>query len=521
MYRRLLSLSFFACSVLSSVFAVHIPVRRESVSIRDGSHSFAVTKTSKSAGNLTGFLNVGDYRYIGNITIAGESFEVILDTGSPDLWIVTDSALSGSTNTSVAAQLNYGTDSTDSSSIMGSIFLADVDFGGFSISNQAYSKPTRVDVPNNTVSSGLLAPGMGGLIGLSPSEGSTIAANLQQANYNASGYNPLQNIFHSNPSMPAQFTILMSRNEGEGDTSGGVFTISDVVEEYASIQDTPVLLVGSKNPVLAQHWSVHMEAIIINGQWYNTSSSGAANLTAILDTGTPTAYIDPRFVDIMYGANAEKEGDFSIVPCSAQINVSLVFGGTVFPIDPIDATEPAGIADNGSVICEGAFARLEGFPDGTLLLGDTFLRNAYTLYNLNVGTANAVHDGPYVQMLNITNAATAASNFAQLNNQRLKNFAEAYGGSYVGSDDDSDVAAGSLSSQGTSSSSGNDYSALMRNSYIMIGLMSTAILLLLAIAILLVRRARESPKRAYRPVGAEKFDNVPLQYESYNATYKD
>lgn len=107
--------------------------------------------------------------------------QVILDTGSPDLWIVTDSALSGSTNTSVAAQLNYGTDSTDSSSIMGSIFLADVDFGGFSISNQAYSKPTRgrrmrihanlltVDVPNNTVSSGLLAPGMGGLIGLSPS----------------------------------------------------------------------------------------------------------------------------------------------------------------------------------------------------------------------------------------------------------------------------------------------------------------------------------------------------------------
>lgn len=61
----------------------------------------------------------------------------------------------------------------------------------------------------------------------------------------------------------------------------------------------------------------------------------------------------------------------------------------------------------------------------------------------------------------------------------------------------------------------------MRNSYIIIGLMGMAILLLLAIAFLLIRRARESAKKSYRPVGAEKFDNVPLQYESYNATYKD
>ena len=163
-----------------------------------------------------------------------------------------------------------------------------------------------------------------------------------------------------------------------------------------------------------------MDAIIINGQSYNTryvsasciwtladvhrtlcSSSGTANLTAILDTGTPTgraslslvrsigsrvgrtAYIDPRFVDIMYGADAETNGDFSVVPCNAQIDVSLVFGyvgpfariarpltrlpssDTVFPIHPFDAIQPLGIADNGSVVCEGAFARLEGFPDGS------------------------------------------------------------------------------------------------------------------------------------------------------------
>ena len=61
----------------------------------------------------------------------------------------------------------------------------------------------------------------------------------------------------------------------------------------------------------------------------------------------------------------------------------------------------------------------------------------------------------------------------------------------------------------------------MRNSYIIIGLMATAIILLLAIAILLLRRARESPQRTYRPIGAEKFDHVPLQHEPYSGSYKD
>ncbi|KAH9916028.1 aspartic peptidase domain-containing protein [Fomitopsis serialis] len=447
MYQRLLSLSFLATTVLSSAFAIHIPLRRDVVSIRDASpHRVSVTKSASST-DLSGFVNYQDFRYIGNITIAGQSFEVILDTGSPDLWIVTDSALSGSVNTSVPAELNYGTDAADGSSIQGHIFTADVEFGGFTIAQQAY-----IDVANSSASSGLVEPGISGLIGLSPvAEASTIAADLQGAKYNASGANPLQNIFYNDPSIQPQFTILMSRNDGEVDTSGGEFTIGDPVPELASIQDTPILPVGSDNDVLAQHWTVHMDAIVINGQWYNTSSSGVANLSAILDTGTPTAYIDPRFVDIMYGANAKPvDTDFSVVDCNAQINVTLVFGGIEFPINPIDTIQPYALEDNGTVICEGAFARLEGFPDGSLLLGDTFLRNAYTLYNLNIGNSSQADIGPYVQMLSTTDAEAAATEFAQLNQQRLSAFAAAQSNSSssAASDDDDDdlSAAGAVSS---------------------------------------------------------------------------
>ncbi|KZT69104.1 acid protease [Daedalea quercina L-15889] len=544
MYRRILSLSFLVSTVLSSVFAIHIPLRREFVSARDGySHTVAVTKSSSSS-NLTGFDNYYDVRYIGSITISGQSYEVypflkrdlyaktnpccaniiqvILDTGSPDLWIVTDSALSGSVNTSVPAELDYGTDAADGSSIQGYIFTAEVEFGGFTIAQQAY-----IDVPNNTAASSTpLSPGLSGLIGLSPlMESSTIATNLNASGYNASGRNPLQNIFYNDPSVPPQFSILMSRNDGDIVSSGGNFTIGDPVPEYAGIQDTPILPVGSDNEVLAQHWAVHVDAIVINGQWYNTSSGGAENLTAILDTGTPTAYIDTRFVDIMYGANAQHvETDFSAAPCDAQINVTLVFGGVEFPINPIDVIQPINVENNGTVVCDGAFARLDGFPDGTFLLGDTFLRNAYTLYNLNIGNSSQAEIGPYVQMLSMTNAEQAAADFASLNKQRLQAFAEAFseaqGSSSSISDDDSDLSA-AVSSPTPSSSSSDDYSALMRNSYIIIGLMATALFLLVVIAALLFRRARQSPQRAYKPVGADKFDNVPLQYESYNATYKD
>lgn len=113
--------------------------------------------------------------------------QVILDTGSPDLWIALDSALPGSKNTSLAAEIDYGTDAAHSASIEGDVFLADVEFGGFSIPNQAYSKPTRgcvrrigtnifaVDVANvsSSISTGLLTEGVSGLIGLSPSVSSS------------------------------------------------------------------------------------------------------------------------------------------------------------------------------------------------------------------------------------------------------------------------------------------------------------------------------------------------------------
>ncbi|TFY55243.1 hypothetical protein EVJ58_g8368 [Rhodofomes roseus] len=523
MYQRLLSFSFLASTVLSSAFAIHIPLRRGFVSSRDDSpHKVTVTKSSTS-NDLSGFVNYGDFRYIGNITIAGQSYEVILDTGSPDLWVVTDSALPGAVNTSVSVKLNYGTDAADGSSIHGDIFTAEVEFAGFTIAQQAY-----IDVQNSTVSDGLVAPGISGLIGLSPlTETSPVASQLKEANYNASGYNTLQNIFFNDPSIQPQFTILMSRNDGLNETSGGAFTIGDPVPELASIQDTPILPVGSDSPLIAQHWTVHMDAIIINGQWYNTSSSGAANLSAILDTGTPTALVDPRFVDIMYGANAEQiDTDYSVVDCNAQVNVSLVFGENEFPINPIDAIQPVALAKNGSLICKGAIGRLAGsFPDGSLLLGDTFLRNAYTLYNLNIGNSSQAEIGPYVQMLSTTDAEAAAQEFAQANQERLSAFAAALSEnstSSSGSDDDDDLSvAGGVSSPSASSSSSDDYSALMRNSYIIIGLMAGALFLLIVIAAMLVRRARASPQRTYRPVGAEKSDQLPLQYEGFAATYKD
>lgn len=76
--------------------------------------------------------------------------KVILDTGSPDLWVVTDSALPGSVNTSVPTQLNYGTDAADGSSVQGDIFTAEVEFAGFTIAQQAYSEcPSRESVAHD------------------------------------------------------------------------------------------------------------------------------------------------------------------------------------------------------------------------------------------------------------------------------------------------------------------------------------------------------------------------------------
>jgi hypothetical protein len=132
-------------------------------------------------------------------TVGGLPFMVVIDTGSSDLWVQSNTSIPGSQSTGQSANISYAVGSA-----AGPIKLAEVTFAGCTIPNQAY-----LEVP-----AGNGVPGTQGIIGLGPASGSNILDTLSTAAFATAPVNvtqalgmapPLDRIF-ANGSVPAFIT---------------------------------------------------------------------------------------------------------------------------------------------------------------------------------------------------------------------------------------------------------------------------------------------------------------------------
>ncbi|EED81151.1 predicted protein [Postia placenta Mad-698-R] len=339
------------------------------------------------------------------IVVSGKSFEVVLDTGSHDFWLASASGITNYTNTSVSATLDYLQDTGIASSVSGFTLLADTQFANFTVHDQAF----LADVVN---ASAFLEDinAHDGFLGLAPpTANGTISLALQKANVTVSnGSSILENIFAQNPDVEPQFTMLMSRNDGVQTTSGGIFTLGNPLPEYANITDQPILPIVNTTTG-RQHWTVMVDSIIFNNDtipmnpWISRSSPFDQPNTALG------------------------------LPCTAMTELAFVIGGITYPVDPLDLVAPFGWFTNGTVACGGTFVTVDnGDTSPTMVLGQTFLRNTYALYNLNpTGNGNKNTTLPFVQLLSVTDAKEAAENYNAQNNARLEAYAAAHGFKYV------------------------------------------------------------------------------------------
>lgn len=90
--------------------------------------------------------------------------------------------------------------------------------------------------------------------------------------------------------------------------------------------------------------------------------------------------------------------------------------GIEYPVHPID-TVTATLDDNNQVMCFSGFPASDGTSTSEdLLLGDSFLRNVYSLYNF--GQFVGETDAPFIQLLSVTDAGSASAEFNTLSSQR-------------------------------------------------------------------------------------------------------
>ncbi|KAI9573773.1 aspartic peptidase domain-containing protein [Boletus coccyginus] len=318
-----------------------------------------------------------DSGYYGSLAIGTPltAFDVILDTGSADLWIVdsscgspckgipmfSPSASSTFKNLSTPFDIQYG-----SGAASGYVAQDVVQMAGFSVSNQGFAV---VD----SVSSGLLTAPVSGLLGLG------------WQGISSSGEMPFWQTLASSGAMDsALFAVQLRRYSNASNPSqlepGGELTIGYTNSSLFTGSIDYINLSG--NPA---YWLLPFASLTVQG----TSISLGSGATAAIDTGTtniagPSSAIQAIYAQVPSSSPATGEwAGYYQYPCSTKVTVTFSFGGNTWTMSTADFQ----FAQISSSQCVGAFFEVSSTTTGNMspswIIGDAFLKNVYSVFRYN------------------------------------------------------------------------------------------------------------------------------------------
>ncbi|KAK0194901.1 aspartyl protease [Armillaria mellea] len=299
-----------------------------------------------------------------NIGTPAQSFNVILDTGSSDLWVADASCSSCSSSTPLFDTQSSSTLKTASGSnsettirygsgaVAGTLSADTVSMGGFAVNQQTF---LAVD----QTTSSLLSGSVSGIMGLAFEQiASTQATPFWQALVNGNHF-------------------WLARHRGETNVqpeeSGGVFTLG-----------------GTNSTLIHGRYRVFEHALLtVQGKSIALTTSGTTALSAI-DTGTtliggPSDDVAAIWAQVSGAQQARGQQGLYTFPCNTNVEVTMSFGGKSWPINSQDMN--LGPATAGSSMCLGGIFDLtagSNIPEGTgnpgWVVGATFLKNVYSVF---------------------------------------------------------------------------------------------------------------------------------------------
>ncbi|GBE80488.1 Aspartic protease [Sparassis crispa] len=354
-----------------------------------------------------------DSSYIASISIGtpSQSFPVVLDTGSSDLWLSStncvscasgtpefnpsssssltqpSSAGSGGGNSSGGSEVSiqYG-----SGTVQGTLAQDTVSMGGFTVKSQTF-------LLANQVTSQLLSGNVSGIIGLAfEALASTQATPFWQALVSdgqlASG------------EMSFWLTRFVDDPTAQAEEYGGVFTLGGTNSSLFTGNIEFQSLTGSSSS--PSFWLLTVSAVTVQGK--SVSFQNGTSAQAAIDTGTTLIGAPTQAVQAIYGAipgaqalTGQYAGFWSF-PCSTNLNISFAFGGQSWPVSAADMN--LGSVDNKNDCLGGIFDLNLGSSVGngnpSWVFGDTFLKNVYSVFRANP---------PAVGFAQLSNAAGGSS----------------------------------------------------------------------------------------------------------------
>ncbi|XP_028652454.1 gastricsin-like [Erpetoichthys calabaricus] len=325
-------------------------------------------------------LNYNDMSYYGAISIGtpAQSFYVLFDTGSSNLWVASTycnsqactnhplfdpSQSSTYTSNGQTFSLQYGT-----GSLTGVFGYDTVNVQGISIPNQ------EIGLSTNEPGTNFVYAQFDGILGLA------------YPSLSSGGETPVMDSMIQDGLLQSNlFAFYLSDNTQQGSevTFGGV----DPNMYSGQIYWAPV--------TQELYWQVAIDGFQINNQETGWCSDGCQ---AIVDTGTSLLTCPQQYLGYLQqyiGAQANQYGEY-IIDCNNMSNmptITFTINGVTFPLPPSAYTLVNN--DNGGTYCtSGIMGTYLPSQNGQPLwiLGDVFLRQYYSVYdrqNNQVGFATA------------------------------------------------------------------------------------------------------------------------------------
>ncbi|KAJ7168223.1 acid protease [Mycena crocata] len=387
------------------------------------------------AQNNIPLINSQQYTYIVRAIVGGQVFSFVMDTGSSDLWVVSDncsdedcqavSRFSPSrSDTLVQTGMPFRLDYL-MGSVHGQMVFDTVRMGPYEVESQIFAMVSR------TADIGLASTDTSGILGLCFPASAAIPA--------TAGATFLENIMSLFDPPQRFFAFHLPRMPGSTDPNAS-FTMGsldpDLAPEPDRIAYSPVVRTGR----VYDYWKIPILRLTLNGVAFPLSVSrvpSADTPIAVLDSGTTLLLGPSADVAALYAllGSAARPAPPSLAPrsdndpvtyqilCTHAALLGLVLGNPPheYPIHPSDFAWAEG-ADGGW--CTGGVQANDGVNGGDWLLGDIFLRNVYAVHHTNP---------PCVGLLNLIDPETAV---AQFRSERGPDVDDNSGGN----SDDADVA---------------------------------------------------------------------------------
>jgi len=353
--------------VLVSDALIRIPLERR-VMKNKGVHPWKRITNKRSP--IDPFKNYDDSLYVGNITIGTPPqgpFAVVFDTGSSNLWVP------GVSCTDVGCQGKHSYNSQASSSYVANGQAISIQYGTGSMTgilDQDNMMLAGVNISNvvfgeaQTLADFFSGQPLDGILGLGYP---TIAAD---------GVTPVfDQWMQQNTSMLPIFSVYLDSTSGDSQSEivfGGV----DPRYDAGDLQYVPVTQQG--------YWQINLAGVTVNG---NDVSGCGGSCVAIVDTGT-SLIVGPS------GINGLIQAIGTVDPQCGNINslpiITFTLGSSSNPVNL--KLPPSVYVINEGGQCQLGIQESDGIP--LWILGDTFIRNYYTLFdraNNQVGFADLKH----------------------------------------------------------------------------------------------------------------------------------